>query len=147
MDPFSIAGLGIGAAGLGIGGLDAVVKLGRGLRNLQQTFSGALEHVDSIAQQTRTIELAIEGIRSTLENCHDAFPQSFELHLTEYTGAIERIVAQLQGHVELVQLESAKSLKRGKAVHTLNAKRVAEWRNDLNSQAVALNVLLSVARL
>jgi hypothetical protein len=96
---------------------DIVTKLGFGLRHLQQDFSGALDHVDNIAQQTSTIEFAIREICSLLGSSPDTFPPSFEFRLKESTTAVDKVVGQIHAHVQSVKIEAEKSPSKGKMLH------------------------------
>ncbi|KAK3685220.1 kinase-like domain-containing protein [Podospora appendiculata] len=133
------------ASSLGVA--DITVRVGFGLRQLQKSFSEALEHVDNIAQQTRTIDFAIRQICSLLEQSRDTFPASFELHLDESTTAIGRVVGQIQDHTEAVKAKAEKSPSKGKILQLWHADKVGQWEKNLGVQIQALLLLLEVANL
>ncbi|RYP05076.1 hypothetical protein DL765_009955 [Monosporascus sp. GIB2] len=143
MDPISVTSLVASSIGLA----DVVTRLGCGLRHLQQEFSGALDHVDNITQQTGTIDFAIREICSLLRRSPDTFPSSFESRLKESTAAIDEVVGQIQDHAQSVQAEAEKSPRKGKLLHLQHASKVLQWENNLSVLIQALSLLLQVAQL
>jgi len=143
MDPISAASLVAGSIGVA----DVVTRLGFGLRHLQQEFNGALDHVDNIAQQVGSIDLAIREICSLLYNSPDTFPQSFESRLKESTAAINKVVTQIQEHSQSVKAVAEKSVNKGKLLHLRHANKVVQWETNLGAQIQALSLLLQVAHM
>ncbi|KAL9062403.1 MAG: hypothetical protein Q9157_008951 [Trypethelium eluteriae] len=143
MDPISATSLVAGSIGVA----DVATRLGYGLRHLQQEFSGALDHVDNIAQQVANIDLAIREICLLLRNSSDTFPQSFESRLKESTTAIDKVVAQIQEHVQSVKAVADKSANKGKLLHLRHANKVSQWESNLGVQIQALQLLLQVAHM
>ncbi|KAK3328197.1 kinase-like domain-containing protein [Cercophora scortea] len=133
------------ASSLGVA--DITVRVGLGLRQLQKSFSEALEHADNIAQQAKTIDFAIREICSLLEKSPDTFPVSFEFHLDESTTAIGRVVGQIQDHTDAVKAKAEKSPSRGKILQLWHADKVGQWEKNLGVQTQALTLLLQVANL
>lgn len=139
LDPFSWLAL--------VGVADVITRLGVGLRQLQQQYSGALDDVDNIAQQVGNIELAIREICSLLRSSPSTFPASFDTRLEESAAAIGKVVGQIQEHVQCVQAVSEKSANRGKIRHVWNSGKVTQWENNLGVQVQALSLLLQVAQM
>ncbi|KXJ90022.1 hypothetical protein Micbo1qcDRAFT_164526, partial [Microdochium bolleyi] len=105
MDPVTVFSLVAGA----MGAADITARLGTGLRRLQQEFSGALDHIDDIAQQTGTIDFALREICSLLRSRPGTFPHSFESRFNDSTTAVDRIVQQIQDHIQSVRTEASRS--------------------------------------
>lgn len=143
MDPVTVVSLVASA----LGAADIIARLGRGLHGLQQEFSGALDHVDDIAQQMSTIDFAMREICSLLRCRPETFPHSFESRFADSTAAVDRIVEQIQDHVQFVRTEASKSPSRGKLHHVRNAAAVAQWEKTLTVQIQALSLLLQVAQM
>ncbi|RYP62420.1 hypothetical protein DL770_009595 [Monosporascus sp. CRB-9-2] len=143
MDPISVTSL----VASSIGVADIVTRLGFGLQHLQQQFSGALDHVDNIAQQTRSIDFAIREICSFLHKSPNTFPTSFESRLRESMTKIDKVVGQIQDHAQSVKTEASKSPSKGKILHLRHADKVVQWENNLGVQIQALSLLLQVAQL
>lgn len=126
---------------------EITTRVGMGCRHLQVEFSGALEHIDSITQQTNTINLAIREICSIFYQRPQTFPSSFESHLSDSISAVHTIVQHIQDHVQSVRTEAATSKSRAKLRHLRKSARVREWGATLVVQTQALMLLLQVAQL
>lgn len=143
MDPITAAGLVASALGVA----DVATRVGWGLRHMQKEFSGALESVEKISQQTSTIDLAIREICFIVDQRPQTFPPSFESHLNDSTSAVHNIVRQIQSHVESVREKAQTSQGKAKFRHLLNSAQVTEWGATLAVQIQALTLLLQVAQL
>ncbi|KAI0535960.1 hypothetical protein GGR58DRAFT_419484 [Xylaria digitata] len=143
MDPISLTS--IITASLGVA--DVITRLSYGLKRLQDDFSGALDHVDNIIQQTGTVDLAIREICLRLETTPETFPQSFESHLTDSTTAIRKIIEQLELHAQAVKDGAKDSQAKGRIIHIRHAAKVQQWGASLAAQIQALSLLLQVAQL
>ncbi|OTA69478.1 kinase-like protein [Hypoxylon sp. EC38] len=130
-----------------IGVADIVTRLGFGLRHLQQEFSGALDHVENIAQQTGAIDFAIREICSFVNKSPNKFLPSFASRLEESMAAIDEVVGQIQHHVQSVKTEAERSPSKGKMLHLRRADKVIQWESNLGVQIQALSLLLQVAQL
>ncbi|KAF2971171.1 hypothetical protein GQX73_g2389 [Xylaria multiplex] len=129
MEPFSIVTASLGVA-------DIIARLGRSLKRLQNDFSGALDHIDNIIQQTGTVDLAIQ-----------TFPQSFESRLIDSTTAIRKIIEQLELHTQVVKDGAEDSQAKARIIHLWHASKVQQWEASLATQTQALSLLLQVAQL
>jgi len=143
MDPVTVVSL--VASALGVADISA--RLGVGLHRLQQEFKGALEHVDDISQQADTIDFAIREICSLLRRRPETFPTSFESRFNDLTKAVDRVVAQIQHHIQSVRNEANRSPSRGKVYHVRHAAAVTQWEKTLTVQIQALSFLLQVAQM
>lgn len=126
---------------------EITTRVGMGCRNLQTQFSGALEHIDNISQQTSTIDLAIREICDIFHQRPQTFPSSFESHLGDSVSAVHNIVRQIQDHVQSVRAEAERSYSRAKLRHLCKSAQVTEWGATLVVQTQALMLLLQVAQL
>lgn len=143
MDPITIFGLIASALSVA----EITTKVGMGCRHLQMEFSGALEHIDSISQQTSTIDLAIREICSIFHQRPQTFPSSFESHLSDSISAVDTIARRIQDHVQSVRTEAETSKSRAKLRHLRKSAQVREWGATLVVQTQALMLLLQVAQL
>lgn len=126
---------------------EITTRVGTGCRHLQMEFSGALEHIDNISQQTSTIGLAIREICSIFDQRPQTFPSSFESHLGDSISAVHTIVWQIQDHVQSVRTEAETSKSKAKLKHLRKSAQVTEWGATLVVQTQALMLLLQVAQL
>lgn len=126
---------------------EIVTRVCMGCRHLQMEFSGALEHMDNISQQTSTIDLAIREICDIFHQRPQTFPSSFESHLSDSISAVHSIVRQIQDHVQLVRADAETSKSRAKIRHLRKSTQVTEWGATLVVQTQALMLLLQVAQL
>ncbi|KAK3381871.1 kinase-like domain-containing protein [Podospora didyma] len=143
MDPITITSLVSGCVGVA----DVTLRLGSGLRHLQVRFNEALDHVDTIVNQTHAVDLALREICSLLRDSPQTFPSSFPTRLQDVVDAINVVVGHVQEHARLVQAEADESPRRAKLLHVRSATKVEQWEKTLGAQIQVLSLLLHVASL
>lgn len=143
MEP--IAMFGLIASALSVA--EITTRVGMGCRHLQVEFSGALEHIDNISQQTGIIDLAIREICSICDQKPQTFPSSFKSHLSDSISMLHSTVRQIQDHVQLVRKEAETSKSRAKLKHLRRSAQVTYWVATLSGQTQALILLLQIAQL
>lgn len=127
---------------------EAVTQAGFGLQHLQQEFGGALEHVDTIAQQTGCIDVAIREICSWLcRSSSDNLSSAFVNPLRECIDAVDETIRQIQDHCQYVKSEAEKSPIKGRLLHMSRTGKVLQWNRNLGAQIQVLMLMLHVVKL
>lgn len=126
---------------------EITASVGRGCRHLQREFSGALEHIENISQQTTAINVAIQEISSIYHQRHQIFPSAFGSRLKDSVSAVNTIVHQLQEHVQSVRTEAGTSKTKARLKHMRKSAQITEWGATLVAQTQVLMLLLHVAQL
>ncbi|RFU28990.1 hypothetical protein B7463_g7332, partial [Scytalidium lignicola] len=106
-----------------MGVADIVIRLGFGLQHLQQEFSGALDHVDNIAQQTGRIELAIYSGSVAAPSSHPVVRSN-----DERTSVLEQDSSK-----KLFEKASSMSARIGISSHTPSSGRPRPFLTDIKS--------------
>lgn len=143
MEPITLIGL--IASLLSVAEITASVAMS--CRHLQKEFSGALEHIDNISQQTNTISVAIRGICDIFHQRTQAFPSLFQSQLICSISAVDNIVRQIQNHIQAVRTEAETSENKAKFKHLWKSAEVRGWSDALRTQTEALMLLLQVAQM
>lgn len=120
-------------------------NLSIGLQQLQQEFSGALAHVDTISRQVDTVQHTIQATWNLLNDTPEKFPSSCTACFLASTHAVDLIVQKLQDHVHAVQ--AIRSMRWSKLYHMRNCSKVIEWESILGVQINTLALVVEAARL